>query len=190
MSDIEDVKVCVVFKDSAANLSQLVPCQAETIEAGEVLQLLAEDRPDPVLPEVEGPQLGQSVDVLRDCVQVVVVESEVLQQRTAGEEAGREDGQSVVVHGQGGQRGQAGQGGDRQLRQLVVREQEDMEVDEVTEGVVGNIGDVVVLEVQYLEVVLLSQCPPLQFGESVVAEVQRHQFRQSCKLNLTTVQSY
>ena len=190
MGDVEDVEICIVLEGCASDLTQLVSGQAKAVEAGEVLQLLAEDGPDPVLPEVESPQLGQSVDVLRDGVQVVVVESEVLQQRTAGEEAGREDGQSVVVHGQGGQRGQAGQGGDRQLRQLVVREQEDVEVDEVTEGVVGNVGDVVVLEVQYLEVVLLSQCPPLQFGESVVAEVQRHQFRQPCKLKLTPVQFY
>ena len=190
MGDVEDVEICIVLEGCPSDLTQLVSGQAKAVEAGEVLQLLAEDGPDPVLPEVEGPQLGQSVDVLRDGVQVVVVEGEVLQQRTAGEEAGREDGQSVVVHGEGGQRGQAGQGGGRQLRQLVVREQEDVEVDEVTEGVVGNVGDVVVLEVQYLEVVLLSQCPPLQFGESVVAEVQRHQFRQPCKLKLPLVQSY
>ena len=179
MRDVQHVEVGVVLEDGATNLGELVARQPEAVEAVQVLQLLAEDGPDPVLPEVEGPELGERVDVLGDGVQVVVVESEVLQERTAGQEARGEEGEPVVVQGEGGEGGQAGQGGGGQLRQLVVGEQQDVEVDQVAEGVVGDVGQVIVLEVEDLEVVLLGQGPALQFGESVVAEVQGHQLGQT-----------
>ena len=144
----------------------------------EVLQLVAQHRPDPVLAQVEGPQLGEGGDVLRDGVQVVVVEGEVLQQGGALEQAGGEEAQSVVVQREGGEGGEAGEGGGGQLRHLVVGQQQDVQVDQVAEAVVGDVGEVVVLQVQDLQVVLLGQGSPLQLGEAVVAEVQGNQLGQ------------
>ena len=145
---------------------------------------MGQHRPDPVLPQVEGPQLGETGDVLRDGVQVVVVEGQVLQQRRALQQAGGQEGQAIVVQGEGGEGGEAGEGGGRQLSQLVVGEQEDVQVDQVAEAVVGDVGQAVVLEVQDLEVVLLGQCPPLQLGEAVVAEVEGHQFVETSKYSV------
>ena len=178
MGNVQHVKVGVIFEHRAANFSELVACQTEAVEAVEVLQLVAQHGPDPVLAQVQGPQLGEAGDVLRDGVQVVVVEGEVLQERGALQEAGGEQGQPVVVQREGGERGEAGERGGRQLGQLVVRQQEDVEVDQGAEAVVGDVGQAVVLEVQDLEVVLPSQSSPLQLGEAVVAEVQGDQLGQ------------
>ena len=54
-------------------------------------------------------------------------------------------------------------------------QQQDVEVDQGAEAVRFNIGQVVVLEVQYLEVVLLGQDSAFQFGQGIVAEVKSYQ---------------
>ncbi len=59
---------------------------------------------------------------------MIVVEREILEVETVGEEAGREAGDPVVVQGQ---RGQGGEGGEQVLRQadqLVLGQHEDVQV--------------------------------------------------------------
>ena len=101
MGNVQHMQVGVILEDGAANLSELVACQAEAVQAVEVLQLVGQHGPDPVLPQVEGPQLGEGGDVLRDGVQVVVVEGEVLQQRGALQEAGGGGGPVCCGPGRG-----------------------------------------------------------------------------------------
>ena len=54
-------------------------------------------------------------------------------------------------------------------------QQEDVEVDQGTEAVRFDICQIVMLEVQYLEVVLLGQDSAFQFGQGIVAEVKSYQ---------------
>ena len=75
----------------------LFTCESQPVQTGEVLQLLTGHTTDPVLPEVQGPQLGQAGDVAGDVVQVVVVQGQVLQHGGALEQAGGQHSQSVVI---------------------------------------------------------------------------------------------
>ena len=50
-----------------------------------------------------------------------------------------------------------------------------MEVDQRTETIMVNVGQIVVLKVQNLKVVLLSQNTTFELGKSVVREIQSDQ---------------
>ena len=67
----------------------LSTCESQPVQTCEILQLLARHLADPVLPEVQRPQLVEAGDVAGDVVQVVVVKGEVLQHRGALEQARR-----------------------------------------------------------------------------------------------------
>ena len=61
---------------------------------------------------------------------MIVVDGEVLEVETVGEEARGEADDPVVVQGQGGQGGQGSQHLPRQRRQQVLRQHEDVQVSE------------------------------------------------------------
>ena len=94
---------------------------------------------DSVLAKVQRPELVEAGNVAGDVVQVVVVEGEVLQHGTARKQPQGEDGQPVVVQGEGAEGGEAGQGVLGHLRQLVVGQEKDVEVDQGTEAVRFNV---------------------------------------------------
>ena len=75
-------------------------CESQPVQTGQILQLLARHLSDPVLPEVQGPQLVEARDVTGDVVQVVVVQGQVLEHGGALEQARGQHSQSVVIQGQ------------------------------------------------------------------------------------------
>ena len=87
----------IIYPTFPAIIYPLFTCESQPVQTGEVLQLLTGHTTDPVLPEVQGPQLGQAGDVAGDVVQVVVVQGQVLQHGGALEQAGGQHSQSVVI---------------------------------------------------------------------------------------------
>ena len=132
----------------------LFTCESQPVQTGEVLQLLAGHTTNSVLPEVQGPQLGQAGDVAGDVVQVVVVQGQVLQHGGALEQARGKHSESVVIQRQRAQGTEADKRGRREVTEDIVGQEEDVEVDQRTKTPRLNACEAVVLEIEDLEVVL------------------------------------
>ena len=178
VSDVEDVQVGVVCENIAGNCCQLVPCQPETVQAGQGFQLTSIDHLDSVLAKVEGPQPCEGGHIIGHLAKLVVVQGQVLQVGRACEEASWQGGQLVVVEGEGGEGGEGDQGGGWQGGELVVGEKEDVQVEEGGEGALLDLGELVVLQVEDLQALLPVEQLAVQLGQGVVAQVEGHQLRQ------------
>ena len=115
VSDVEDVQVGVVCENIAGNCCPLVPCQPETVRAGQGFQLTSIDHLDSVLAKVEGPQPCEGGPIIGHLAKLVVVQGQVWQVGRACEEASWQGGQLVVVGGEGGD-GRRGRPGRRLAR--------------------------------------------------------------------------
>ena len=104
VSDVEAVRVGAVCEIIAGNCCPLVPCQPETVQAGQGFQLTSFNHLDSVLAKVERPQPCEGGPIIGHLAKLVVVQGQVMQEGRACEEVSWQGGQLVEVGREEGER--------------------------------------------------------------------------------------